>query len=92
MRRGNNGVQTKIDIGILQEQMRTIKENDLAHLTADVKEVKGDIKEVKGDIKEVSEKFEARFDKLSTQIAKFAGGIAVLVVIAQYIIKLLTGS
>lgn len=71
----SNGSKTKIDVAVLQEKIRQIKDNDLVHLAAQVEEV---------DRKVVSfgEKFEHRMDSTDLKIMKIMtiGGLLLVAV------------
>lgn len=67
-----------VEIAVLQEQVKTIKENDLVHLAQKVDKV--DQK-----VDELGTNFESRFDALDRKVAKWGGGLAVIVVIIEII-------
>ena len=76
------GVEVKI--AILQEKVNRISENELVHLSAD-------IKKVDEKVDNLAERVENRFDSIDTKLARYSGGIAVIVILADWLLRLLFG-
>ncbi len=72
------------DIEVLKEQVRIIRDNELKHLAEDVKRVDN-------KVDKLAEQFEGRFEAMEVKIAKYSGGIAVIIVLADWLIKIITG-
>lgn len=79
------------EIALLQERVFNIKNNELQHLAEDIKRVDKKVDDIASENQKSHEKFETKIDDLKTQISKFTGGAAVIVILADWLLRLLTG-
>jgi chromosome segregation ATPase len=69
-----------------EETRLTRLEEQRINMASDIKDLKEDLKEFKTETKHNFEKIQENFGELRIQIAKWAGGIAVAVTVAQFVI------
>jgi hypothetical protein len=69
-----------------EETRLSVLETQRINMASDIKDLKEDLKEFKFETKHNFEKIQENFGELRIQIAKWAGGIAVAVTVAQFVI------
>lgn len=83
-----NGTQDKIDIALLKQSLDVIKSNDLVHLAADIKELKEDNQVDHKEFTDNIARVEEKVDKISNKIAYWSGGMAVVIIIVEWILSI----
>ena len=69
-----------------EETRLSVLETQRINMASDIKDLKDDLKEFKVETKHEFAKIQDNFGELKIQIARWAGGIAVAVTVAQFII------
>lgn len=76
---------------LMQERIFSMKNNELVHLADDIRRVDNKVDKIAAENQRSHENFEKKIDDLRITIAKYSGGIAVIIVLCDWLIKIVTG-